>query len=228
MAREYFCAYHSFSKSVEPLNDAERGRLFMACLQYSESGIEPELRGNERFVFPTIREQIDRDRDKYEQVCENNRKNGSLGGSSGRKRSVAVGSECPPNAPQDKEEDKEERKEISLSSGDDILSVDDLFEKTYAIYPRKEGKAKGKAAYKLYLTKGKEISGDKYKFDHQQIFIAIQQYAEECADKDRQYIQQFTTFMNGTLVDYIERTSADYKRFMSERYGGQGARFRYE
>ena len=66
MAREYFCAYHSYLKSVEPLNDAERGRLFTACLEYSMTGKAPDLRGNERFVFPMIREQIDRDTAKYD------------------------------------------------------------------------------------------------------------------------------------------------------------------
>jgi len=64
MGREYFCAYHSFLESLEPLTDAEKGRLFVACLEYSKSGIMPELRGNEKFVFPTLRGQIDRDRIK--------------------------------------------------------------------------------------------------------------------------------------------------------------------
>ena len=75
MAREYFCAYHSFLKSIEPLNDAERGRLFTACLEYSMTGAEPELRGNERYIFPMIREQIDRDAKKYDARCEQNRNN---------------------------------------------------------------------------------------------------------------------------------------------------------
>jgi hypothetical protein len=75
MAREYFCAYHSFLKSIEPLNAAERGRLFTACLEYSMTGAEPELRGNERYIFPMIREQIDRDAKKYDARCEQNRNN---------------------------------------------------------------------------------------------------------------------------------------------------------
>ena len=70
MAREYVCLYHSYLKSVEPLNDAERGRLFTACLTYSMTGAEPDLRGNERFVWPTIREQIDRDTKKYSDFCK--------------------------------------------------------------------------------------------------------------------------------------------------------------
>lgn len=75
MALNSFNAYHSYLKSIEPLNDSERGRLFTALLEYSSTGIAPELRGNERFVFPTMREQIDRDREKYESKCATNSKN---------------------------------------------------------------------------------------------------------------------------------------------------------
>ena len=75
MSREYFHAYHSYLKSIEPLSDAERGRLFTACLIYSMTGEEPELRGSERFLFPTIREQIDRDRKAYDKACKQNRQN---------------------------------------------------------------------------------------------------------------------------------------------------------
>ena len=75
MAREYVCLYHSYLKSVEPLNDAERGRLFTACLTYSMTGAEPDLRGNERFVWPTIREQIVRDTKKYSDFCKKQQEN---------------------------------------------------------------------------------------------------------------------------------------------------------
>lgn len=75
MALNSFNAYHSYLKSIEPLNDSERGRLFTALLEYSSTGIAPELRGNERFVFPTMKEQIDRDREKYEARCAQNSKN---------------------------------------------------------------------------------------------------------------------------------------------------------
>lgn len=75
MAIEYFNAYHSYLKSIEPLNDAERGRLFTALLEYSSTGVTPDLRGNERFIFPTMKEQIDRDMQKYEAKCNKNREN---------------------------------------------------------------------------------------------------------------------------------------------------------
>ena len=75
MAREYVCLYHSYLKSVEPLNDTECGRLFRACLTYSMTGAEPDLRGNERFVWPMIQQQIDRDTQKYEEFCAKQRSN---------------------------------------------------------------------------------------------------------------------------------------------------------
>lgn len=65
MAREYFNAYHSYLKSIDPLNDAERGRLFAALLEYSMTGIVPALNGNERFLFSTMQYDIDRDKPKY-------------------------------------------------------------------------------------------------------------------------------------------------------------------
>ncbi len=75
MALESFNAYHSYLKAIEPLNDAERGRLFTACLQYSMTGEAPELKGNERFVFPSMAAQIDRDKEKYASRCRKNSEN---------------------------------------------------------------------------------------------------------------------------------------------------------
>lgn len=75
MAIEYFCAYHSYLDSMEELNDTERGRLFTACLIYSKTGEAPQLRGNERFVFPTLKAQIDRDKATYDSRCKKNSDN---------------------------------------------------------------------------------------------------------------------------------------------------------
>lgn len=105
MAREYFNAYHSYIEVMEPLNDAERGRLFTACLIYSMTGEVQELRGNERFAFHYMKSQIDRDVKKYNAKCEQNRKNGALGGNRTQPNAterLPIASERPPNAPQGK------------------------------------------------------------------------------------------------------------------------------
>ena len=66
----YFLAYYSYFETIELLSDAECGRLFRALLKYAKDGENPELTGNERFLFPAIRSQIDRDAKRYREVCE--------------------------------------------------------------------------------------------------------------------------------------------------------------
>lgn len=107
MGREYFHAYHSFLEALEALGDAECGRLFKACLQYSKTGEVSELSGNERILFPSWKSQIDRDNEKYEAKCQKNRQNGAIGGSK-PKRTVA---NAPRTPPKEKEKTKEKTKE---------------------------------------------------------------------------------------------------------------------
>lgn len=59
-----FIAYQSWLTLIEVLSEAERGRLFTAALQYGTSGEETDLRGNERIAWPTIKNDIDREREK--------------------------------------------------------------------------------------------------------------------------------------------------------------------
>ena len=137
MALEYFAAYHSYLKSIEPLNDAERGRLFTACLQYSMTGIEPELHGNERFIFPTIQSQIDRDREKYDRKCEKNRENGTRGGQANaaeRKQSEANAPQTPP-----KEKEKEKEKEKTKEKAKEKENVSQSLPPASSPYPPTDG-----------------------------------------------------------------------------------------
>lgn len=111
MALESFNAYHSYLDTMEALNDAECGRLFRALLEYSATGAAPELRGNERFVFPGMRSQIDRDIEKYNAKCARNRENGEKGGG----RSPPNAPERPRTPPKDKEKDKDKDKDKDIS-----------------------------------------------------------------------------------------------------------------
>ena len=75
MARDYICLYHSYLDAIQALGDAERGRLLTAMLEYSITGEAPQLSGNERFLFPMIKAQIDRDRSRYDAICQKNSDN---------------------------------------------------------------------------------------------------------------------------------------------------------
>ena len=72
MAREYFCAYHSYFESLRNLTDEECGRLFRALLRYSATGELPTLLDREAVAFDFMRSQLDRDREAYEAKCRKN------------------------------------------------------------------------------------------------------------------------------------------------------------
>ena len=82
MALTYIKLYHDFLDEAQPLTDAEVGRLVRAMLSHARGDVLPEayLTGNERFLFPRWRIQIDRDADAYGRIYEANRRNGALGG----------------------------------------------------------------------------------------------------------------------------------------------------
>ena len=66
MTLTYIKLFCDYLDAIEPLGDAERGRLFTALLEYGRTGEAPQLGGNERFIFPMMRAQIDRDREALE------------------------------------------------------------------------------------------------------------------------------------------------------------------
>lgn len=57
----YLKVFTDFVQVIDPLGDAEKGRLFVAMLKYAETGEEPRFSGSERFVWPTAKLNIDRE-----------------------------------------------------------------------------------------------------------------------------------------------------------------------
>lgn len=72
MKFKYLKVYTDFVQTIEPLGDAEKGRLFVAMLKYAESGEEPRFSGSERFIWPTAKLTIDREA----AFCEKQKRNG--------------------------------------------------------------------------------------------------------------------------------------------------------
>ena len=111
MAMKYFCADDSYLDTLAALSDQECGRLFRACLQYSRDRVEAPLSGNERFIFPALKGQIDRDRDRYEERCRKNRQNRLA--AERRKQPLTIVNDCDQGEGKEKREEngKEKRKE---------------------------------------------------------------------------------------------------------------------
>jgi len=65
MAWTFLRVYFDQIESWEALSDAERGRLLLAALKYAARGDPPEFSGNERYQWPQVRSQIDREKQSY-------------------------------------------------------------------------------------------------------------------------------------------------------------------
>lgn len=64
-----------FIEDIEPLSDAEVGRLFKAMLKYAaDDSYKPDLKGNERFTWATAKKMINRNWAEYRKLCERNKK----------------------------------------------------------------------------------------------------------------------------------------------------------
>lgn len=75
----YIKLFVDYLDAIEPLGDAERGRLFTSLLEYARTGEAPQLGGNERFLFPMMRAQIDRDNATMTGLSEARSKAGKIG-----------------------------------------------------------------------------------------------------------------------------------------------------
>lgn len=115
---KFIKVWTDFTKSMEPLKDAERGRLFTAMLIYAEQSTEPELVGNERFIWPTVKAEIDRQKEAYRHQCEVNKANittryDSLRTVTNRYEPLRV--EAREDKDKDKDKDKEKKKKTPFA-----------------------------------------------------------------------------------------------------------------
>ena len=110
---EYLKIFTDFARSMEPLDDAERGRLFSAMLAYAERGQVPDLPGNERFIWPTAQLHIDREIE----FCEKQRQRGIHGGRPKTRKNP----EKPEETQKEKDKDNDKDKDNPSSpDGEDV------------------------------------------------------------------------------------------------------------
>lgn len=107
---DYLKVFVDFVDVIEPLTDAETGRLFRGMLRYAQSGEEPEGSGNERYLWGLAKQIINREA----KTLETKRENGKAGGRprNQEKPNESKGNQEKPNESyKDKDNDKEKDKD---------------------------------------------------------------------------------------------------------------------
>ena len=139
---KYLKVFTDFEEAIEPINDAEAGRLFRAMLKYARTGETPQFSGNERYVWPTAKLHIDREA----AFCEKQRRNASKP------------NEAKPSQTSQKDKDKEkdndkERIDTLTLKGSGISPGESPFDAFWRAYPRKTGKGDARNKFAKALTK---------------------------------------------------------------------------
>jgi len=106
-----------------------------------------------------------------------------------------------------KEKDNTCAPEPHESNSDKEAQLAKDFKIIYGLYPKKRGRTAAFANYKLWVGKGKDVGGKKYRLTNRQIYLAVKKYIrqqEDAGQDDLQYWKNFDTLMGRQLLDYVE------------------------
>lgn len=185
--RCYVKAYYDWVEQMAALEDDERGRLFVAILEYARSGAPPEMSGREAILFPVFKAVVDRDAQKSDAMA----RNGATGGraskanaSKFKQTETNTSKAKPTNNIRHKTEDKEHKTEDNIPPKSP--SAGDAFERFWSVYPRKIGKQSAKRAF------------ERVKVPLETLVTAVER--QKCSDQwtrdNGQYIPHPTTWLN--------------------------------
>lgn len=80
MENEYVKLLLKYEEYFKTFSDAEVGRLARAMISYKSSGAEPKFSGNERFLWPVLKQDIDFSVAKQQELSQTRADCGRLGG----------------------------------------------------------------------------------------------------------------------------------------------------
>lgn len=151
MAKCYVKAFFDWIEQTEALEDDERGRLFVAILEYARSGIAPDLAGRESILFPVFKSQVDRDLENSTAYAENGKKGGKTKNLSQTEPKLTKPNQSEPKRPnkekeEDKEKDNDKDEEITAASPPTRAKSSD-FDLFWQAYPKKVGKEAARKAF---------------------------------------------------------------------------------
>ena len=186
----YLKVFTDFAEVIEPLSEAERGRLFTAMLQYASTGETAELKGAERFVWPTAKQNIDRTRVE----AERNAACGSKGGRPKKPAETDLNQKKPAETDlnrkkADKDKDKDKDNIIPpISPNGDIVPLE-------GERPRKHKYGE----YKNVLLTDDEL--EKLKAEYADYLDRIERLSSYIASTGKTYKSHYATIRNWARAD---------------------------
>lgn len=186
---------------VESLDNDKAGILLKAIYRYANGRELPEMDGMTMMAFSFIRDQIDRDNEKYWRTVEARREAGKKGGRPPKANAFLEKQEEAKKAngffdkQNNPDKDKEKDKDIIEDNIKILADAKAMFERLWKLYPNKKGKGQVSDTQKKRLLAIGEPT----------LVKAIERYSLELQkDADWRKPQNGSTFFNSGYVDYLD------------------------
>lgn len=205
--------YFDFEERTEMLNETERGRLLLTMLRYAQGKTLPELKGNERFLFPVFKADIDRDTAAYNAKVSN-------GAKGGRPKTKTEENLVEPSKTEDNLNPKNKNKKKKEEQKQEQERVLALFSRFWSAYPNKVKKNVAEISWAklspddaltdtiiadIERRKKTEWSGDGERFiPHPTTYLNQHRWEDETAPVERK-----TESKPNPALDYAHRTYTD-------------------
>ena len=196
MSKCYVKAYYDWIEQTAALSDAERGRLFIAILEYARSGREPKLDGREGLLFPVFKCMVDRDNEKSAVLAENGAKGGrgNKANESKQKQNKANESKSKPtkdirHKTQDEEKDGNKENNIPPIAPQKGAGAS-AFDWFWSLYPKKADKPAAQRAWKK-LKPGEEL------LQAMLSALDVQKQTDAWTREEGRFIPNPATWLNG-------------------------------
>lgn len=115
-----FVFYHSYEEQIKMLNGDEVKELVLAMINYDRDGETPKFNGILQMAFSFIKTNLDIDLEKYEKICERNKKNGLKGGRPKNPKNPS-GNFGKPKKP--KKADNDNDNDIDIDNDNEVLDI---------------------------------------------------------------------------------------------------------
>lgn len=222
----------TFVQETEALQPDERDRLLLAVVRYQMDGTEPDLTGNERFLWPVYRVRIDQEKAERQAKAEAGRKSGEARRNRNEQGANTIeqtantieqeGTDVFP-VPAEKESTPEPLKEKESEKGDvppegpqtaraEKAEAERLFAAFWAAYPRKEDK---KNACRAFV----KLRPNEALLSRMLSAVSKQRASPQWQEAGGKYIPLASTWLHGERWEDQPSMNAGLRTVSAQMYG---------
>lgn len=169
-----FLLYTDYADLIRDLPDDKKGVLFQAIMDYARDGVVPELDSVTEVYFKFMTAQINRDKERYDEICKKRAEAGRKGGlAKNQKKDESQTQQSEKDSAKKARKQAVKKKEPQKEYGEFVKMTQEEYEKLISKY----GDQKAKRMIEV-LDNYKGANGKTYKSDYRAILNWVAERVE--------------------------------------------------